>query len=161
MGLLTDPNTGAGGASKIVNIVIKYHKILSWFLYLGGVVFLLVLAHPIYNERTYFSENALLPGLVTGGFNQGRAAAALAGGAVPADGAGGAPAAVPAVLPPGQHILHGDQPVRGAAGRQDLQHRGAGPHGAAPPAQLPAPVHGRRHRAAARHRPPNSPHQST
>ena len=33
-----------------------------------------VLAHPIYNERTYFSENALLPGLVTGGFNQERAA---------------------------------------------------------------------------------------
>ena len=41
MGLLTDPNTGAGGASKIVNIIIKYHKIFSWLLYVGGVVFLL------------------------------------------------------------------------------------------------------------------------
>jgi len=74
MGLLTDPNTGAGGASKIVNIIIKYHKIFSWLLYVGGVVFLLVLAHPIYNERTYFSENALLPGLVTGGYDQERSA---------------------------------------------------------------------------------------
>ena len=33
-----------------------------------------VLAHPVYNERIYFSENALLPGLVTGTFNQDRAA---------------------------------------------------------------------------------------
>ena len=33
-----------------------------------------MLAHPVYNERIYFSENALLPGLVTGTFNQDRAA---------------------------------------------------------------------------------------
>ena len=33
-----------------------------------------MLAHPIYNERTYFSENALLPGLVTGGYDQERSA---------------------------------------------------------------------------------------
>ena len=97
MGLLTDPNTGGGGASKAVTLVTSHHTKLSWLLYIAGVAFLLgeyltiaityedcvvifhvcclpVLAHPIYNERTYFSENALLPGLVTGGFNQERAA---------------------------------------------------------------------------------------
>mgnify|MGYP006975750359 FL=1 len=35
---------------------------------------MLVLPHPLYNAKTYFSENALLPGLVTGGFNEDRAA---------------------------------------------------------------------------------------
>jgi len=74
MGLLTDPNSGGGKASRLVSLVVSHHRLLSWILYVAGLVFLLVLAHPIYNEKTYFSENALLPGLVTGGFNQERAA---------------------------------------------------------------------------------------
>jgi hypothetical protein len=39
------------------------------------VVFLFVLPHPLYNHKTYFSENALLPGLVTAEFSEDRAAA--------------------------------------------------------------------------------------
>ena len=42
---------------------------------IAGVVFLFVLPHPLYNHKTYFSENALLPGLVTGEFSEERAAA--------------------------------------------------------------------------------------
>jgi len=41
---------------------------------LAGLIFLLVLAHPLYNAKTYFSENALLPGLVTSSYNENRAA---------------------------------------------------------------------------------------
>ena len=39
-----------------------------------GLIFLFVLPHPLYNHKTYFSENALLPGLVTGEFNEQKAA---------------------------------------------------------------------------------------
>ena len=51
-----------------------HHAALSWLCFLAGIVFLFVLPHPIYNEKTYFSENALLPGLVTGQFDQAGAA---------------------------------------------------------------------------------------
>ena len=74
MGLLTDPNSGGKGANKLVKVISDHHRALACLSYLAGLVFLLVLAHPLYNERTYFSENALLPGLVTGTFNQDRAA---------------------------------------------------------------------------------------
>merc|ERR550517_881752 len=74
MGLLTDPNSGGKGANKLVKVISDHHRVLACISYLAGLVFLLVLAHPLYNERTYFSENALLPGLVTGTFNQDRAA---------------------------------------------------------------------------------------
>ena len=41
MGLLTDPNTGGGGASKLVTLVTSHHTKLSWLLYIAGVAFLL------------------------------------------------------------------------------------------------------------------------
>ena len=41
MGLLTDPNTGGGGASKAVTLVTSHHTKLSWLLYIAGVAFLL------------------------------------------------------------------------------------------------------------------------
>ena len=41
MGLLTDPNTGGGGASKVVTLVTSHHTKLSWLLYIAGVAFLL------------------------------------------------------------------------------------------------------------------------
>ena len=41
MGLLTDPNSGGGNASKLVSLVINYHRLLSWLLYVAGLVFLL------------------------------------------------------------------------------------------------------------------------
>ena len=39
-------------------------------LFCQGLIFLFVLPHPWYSHKTYFSENALLPGLVTGEFNE-------------------------------------------------------------------------------------------
>jgi len=72
MGLLTDPNSSRGGWLSVA--VVKYHAPISWLCYLAGLVYLLVLAHPAYNGRTYFSENALLPGLVKGEFNEEKAA---------------------------------------------------------------------------------------
>jgi hypothetical protein len=52
----------------------------------SGVAFLLVLPHPLYNQRTYFSENALLPGLVTAEFSEERAAKRYVKGIVSRDG---------------------------------------------------------------------------
>ena len=64
--------------SEFQELVIFY-KILSCSAakseIIAGVVFLFVLPHPLYNHKTYFSENALLPGLVTGEFSEERAAA--------------------------------------------------------------------------------------
>jgi len=72
MGLLTDPNNRQRTA--LGNFIINHYAKLAWLSYIAGLVFILVLPHPMYNAKTYFSENALLPGLVTGGFNEDRAA---------------------------------------------------------------------------------------
>jgi len=72
MGILTDPNSK--GRNKLGSLLTKYYAPLSWVSYLAGLIFLLVLAHPLYNAKTYFSENALLPGLVTSSYNENRAA---------------------------------------------------------------------------------------
>jgi len=39
-------------------------QLLSWLMYLIGVFFIFLMPHPEYSHKTYFSENALLPGLV-------------------------------------------------------------------------------------------------
>ncbi|XP_012526778.2 glycosylphosphatidylinositol anchor attachment 1 protein [Monomorium pharaonis] len=62
MGLLTDPRAGTG---KIIKLLLKWEKPLCFVLYVGGVIWLTFLALPAFNDNTYFSENALLPGLVT------------------------------------------------------------------------------------------------
>jgi len=72
MGILTDPNSK--GRNKLGSLLTKYYAPLSWLSYVAGLIFLLVLAHPLYNAKTYFSENALLPGLVTSSYNENRAA---------------------------------------------------------------------------------------
>ncbi|KAF2352581.1 GPI transamidase component Gaa1 [Trinorchestia longiramus] len=65
MGLLTDPGMEGGWLS---NLLLAHEKTLSILLYLVGVVWFLSLAHNSMNHETYFSENALLPGLVHGEF---------------------------------------------------------------------------------------------
>ncbi|CAL1688980.1 unnamed protein product [Lasius platythorax] len=62
MGLLTDPRAGTG---KLIKLLLKLEKPLCFALYAGGIVWLILLALPAFNDNTYFSENALLPGLVT------------------------------------------------------------------------------------------------
>jgi len=72
MGILTDPNNRQRTA--LGNIIINHFSKLSWLSYFAGLIFIFVLPHPLYNNKTYFSENALLPGLVTGEFNEDRTA---------------------------------------------------------------------------------------
>lgn len=72
MGLLTDPTTGQG---KFIKILLKYYSYACMLLYIGGVIWFLALAYPTMNANTYFSENALLPGLVKSQFREDREAA--------------------------------------------------------------------------------------
>ncbi|XP_066999690.1 glycosylphosphatidylinositol anchor attachment 1 protein [Anabrus simplex] len=67
MGLLTDPGAGRG---KLTHLLVKYHGKLCLLLYLAGLVWFGLLAHEHFNAGTYFSENALLPGLVKGEFDE-------------------------------------------------------------------------------------------
>ncbi|XP_043263869.1 glycosylphosphatidylinositol anchor attachment 1 protein [Colletes gigas] len=62
MGLLTDPTAGSG---KIIKLLLKWEQPLCFLLYVSGIIWILLLALPTFNDNTYFSENALLPGLVT------------------------------------------------------------------------------------------------
>ncbi|XP_054287741.1 glycosylphosphatidylinositol anchor attachment 1 protein-like [Macrosteles quadrilineatus] len=65
MGLLTDP-TGHGRPTQFV---VKYHNFLCVILYLSSIIWFCMLANNNFNAATYFSENALLPGLVKGEFD--------------------------------------------------------------------------------------------
>lgn len=67
MGLLTDPGAGSG---KVTQLLVTYHSKLCVLLYIAGVVWFMILAHEHFNAGTYFSENALLPGLVKGEFDE-------------------------------------------------------------------------------------------
>ena len=60
MGLMTDPNTQA----TLATFISRFHKPGSLLCYVAGVAYMLALAYPTLNAGTYFSENALLPGLV-------------------------------------------------------------------------------------------------
>lgn len=67
MGLLTD----AKQRQWLVRIVLRYHQKLSVLLYVGGLLWFFALAYRPLNAGTYFSENALLPGLVESNLPQG------------------------------------------------------------------------------------------
>ena len=64
MGLLTNANSGQGPLFNMLNFVVAHAKIISWAFYILGVVFIFVMPHSEFTNKTYFSENALLPGLV-------------------------------------------------------------------------------------------------
>ena len=61
MGLLSNPKS----RQKIIGAVTKYNNILSAACYVVGVIWFIALAYPPLNAKTYFSENALLPGKTT------------------------------------------------------------------------------------------------
>uniref|UniRef100_A0A336MQS1 CSON005394 protein n=1 Tax=Culicoides sonorensis TaxID=179676 RepID=A0A336MQS1_CULSO len=63
MGLLTDPSV-VHQRKYFAKVLIKYGRRICFFLYLAGVIWFCCLAHNDLNTATYFSENALLPGLV-------------------------------------------------------------------------------------------------
>ncbi|XP_063870072.1 glycosylphosphatidylinositol anchor attachment 1 protein-like [Scylla paramamosain] len=65
MGLLTDPGMDR---SPLPALLERHHRPLCVCLYVCGCLWFLSLAHNALNHGTYFSENALLPGLVQGDF---------------------------------------------------------------------------------------------
>lgn len=71
MGLLTDPTAGQG---KLTKALLQYYSKLCVLLYVSGVVWFLALAYAPLNGETYFSENALLPGLVQSEFRDDQSA---------------------------------------------------------------------------------------
>lgn len=71
MGLLTDPSAGQG---KLIKLLINYYSKLCFLMYVGALVWFCLLAHTSVSLSTYFSENALLPGLVKSEFNEGNTA---------------------------------------------------------------------------------------
>lgn len=66
MGLLSDPEYGS---VKWVRILKKIHAPLCFIFYIAAIAWFFMLANKEFNNETYFSENALLPGLVTNEFN--------------------------------------------------------------------------------------------
>ena len=59
MGLLTDTKQ----RQALLRAIVRYHQKLSILLYLVGLAWFFALAYRPFNAGTYFSENALLPGL--------------------------------------------------------------------------------------------------
>ncbi|KFB47297.1 hypothetical protein ZHAS_00015327 [Anopheles sinensis] len=62
MGLLTNPSISQ--KAKYCRKLVRYNTAICLTLYLLGVGFFCVLPDPNFSSATYFSENALLPGLV-------------------------------------------------------------------------------------------------
>lgn len=71
MGLLSDPEYGS---LKWVRVLNKIHRPLCTLCYIGALVWFVLLSSKKFNNETYFSENALLPGLVRNEFNGEQAA---------------------------------------------------------------------------------------
>lgn len=62
MGILTDSHQ-TPGKRKFRKYLIKFKSFLCTLLYIAGIAYFCSLAHPSRNNATYFSENALLPGI--------------------------------------------------------------------------------------------------
>lgn len=71
MGLLSDPDVGS---AKWVRVLKRVHSPVCFLCYVGALVWFVLLGHREFNNETYFSENALLPGLVTNEFNAEKSA---------------------------------------------------------------------------------------
>lgn len=50
MGLLTDPRAGTG---KIIKLLLKWEKPLCFILYVTGVIWLMLLASPMFNDSMF------------------------------------------------------------------------------------------------------------
>ncbi|XP_048000814.1 glycosylphosphatidylinositol anchor attachment 1 protein isoform X1 [Leguminivora glycinivorella] len=71
MGLLSDPEYRS---VKWVRVLKKVHRPVCFVLYVAALAWFAMLGSKEINHETYFSENALLPGLVTTEFNGEHAA---------------------------------------------------------------------------------------
>ncbi|XP_067142651.1 glycosylphosphatidylinositol anchor attachment 1 protein [Centruroides vittatus] len=70
MGLLTDTR----GHGKLASVLMKHCNKICFLCYVSGIIWFGLLAWEPSNNKTYFSENALLPGLVQREYSQGGAA---------------------------------------------------------------------------------------
>ncbi|XP_027037260.1 glycosylphosphatidylinositol anchor attachment 1 protein-like isoform X1 [Pocillopora damicornis] len=75
MGLLSDVR----GRKKIVDVLVTHCSKLCVLSYIIGIIWLCALSDRTFNGRVYFSENALLPGLVEAEFKNHRLASELFG----------------------------------------------------------------------------------
>ncbi|CAB3978391.1 Glycosylphosphatidylinositol anchor attachment 1 [Paramuricea clavata] len=62
---------------KLFELVVRHHTKISLLGYIVGVSWFVALVHPLVNNKTYLSENALLPGMVDTRYEYGRAAKLL------------------------------------------------------------------------------------
>lgn len=63
MGLLSDPNLNSSNKkSKYVTLVSKYSNSFCFLFYIAGILWFSALSFKELQSKTYFSENALLPG---------------------------------------------------------------------------------------------------
>lgn len=53
MGLLTDPRAGTG---KLIKLVLKWEKPLCFILYIGGIIWLMLLALPAFNDSKFLEK---------------------------------------------------------------------------------------------------------
>ncbi len=74
MGLLTNANTSQGGVGSLMAKLVSKAALVSWLTFTLGVGYLFLMPHTEFSHKTYFSENALLPGLVRSEFNEEAAA---------------------------------------------------------------------------------------
>ncbi|GFX84619.1 glycosylphosphatidylinositol anchor attachment 1 protein [Trichonephila clavipes] len=65
MGLLNDSKS----QKKMSAILVRHSQKLIALSFLCGIIWFAILASDVFNNKTYFSENALLPGLVVREFN--------------------------------------------------------------------------------------------
>lgn len=57
MGLLTDPRAGTG---KIIKLLLKWEKPLCFILYVKGIVWLMLLALPMFNDSTFSQTKGVI-----------------------------------------------------------------------------------------------------
>lgn len=63
MGILSDPSLNSSEKkSKYITLISKYSNSFCFLLYLAGIVWFSALSLNELQSKTYFSENALLPG---------------------------------------------------------------------------------------------------
>lgn len=63
MGILSDPTlTSPEKKSKYMTLISKYSNSFCFLLYLAGLIWFCALGFSDLQSKTYFSENALLPG---------------------------------------------------------------------------------------------------
>ena len=72
MGLLTNPTSSSSGGSggQMMMKFVSYAPLITALSLVAGILFFFIMPLTEFNEKTYFSENALLPGLVKGEFDE-------------------------------------------------------------------------------------------